>query len=261
MSTLIERRPGNRHSIPIETTDAAHYAASRRRLTAAQRRWLVDSGFAAAPGTFALLSDAAGKLVRVLAGVDAHDPLAALAALPCNLPEADYHLADEGVLDDPAQAALGWALGAYQFTRYRQPKRAPARLAVAAAQLQQLAPLVEATTLVRDLVNTPTEHMGPEQLGDAIKQLGKTHKAKVRDWVGDELLKANFPTIHAVGRASHREPRLIELGWGKAGDPKLVVIGKGVCFDTGGLNLKGGDGMRWMKRTWAAPRTRSRWPG
>jgi leucyl aminopeptidase len=248
MPALIERQPGNRRSIAIETTDAAHYAASRRRLTAAQRRWLADSGFEAAAGTFALLADAAGKLVRVLVGVDARQPLAALAALPCSLPEATYHLADEGVLGDPAQAALGWALGAYQFTRYRQPKRAPARLAVPAAQLQQLAPLVEATALVRDLVNTPTEDMGPEQLGDAIRQLGKTHKAKVRDWVGDELLEANFPTIHAVGRASHRAPRLVELSWGRREHPKLVLVGKGVCFDTGGLDLKSSDGMRWMKK-------------
>ena len=248
MSALIERQSGARHSIAIETTDAAHYAATRRRLSAAQRRWLGDSGFAAAPGSFALLSDPAGKLVRVLVGVDPCDPLTALAALPCSLPEANYHLAAEGVLTDPTQAALGWALGAYQFTRYRQPKRAPARLAVAAAELQQLAPLVQATAQVRDLVNTPTEDMGPKQLADAVKQLGKTHKAKVREWAGDELLKANFPTIHAVGRASHRAPRLIELSWGKSDDPKLVVIGKGVCFDTGGLDLKSSDGMRWMKK-------------
>ncbi|WEN15116.1 leucyl aminopeptidase family protein [Rhodanobacter sp. AS-Z3] len=248
MSALIERQSNTRHSIAIETTDAAHYAACKRRLTAAQKRWLGDSGFAAAAGTFALLSDPSGKLVRVLVGVDAQQPLSALAALPCSLPEATYHLADEGVLGDRHQAALGWALGAYQFTRYRQPKRAPAQLAVAQAELQVLAPLVEATALVRDLVNTPTEDMGPEQLSDAIRALGKTHKAKVRDWVGDELLKANFPTIHAVGRASHRAPRLIELSWGKREHPKLVVVGKGVCFDTGGLDLKSSDGMRWMKK-------------
>jgi leucyl aminopeptidase len=248
MPALIERQSGARHSIAVETTDAAHYAATRRRLSAAQRRWLADSGFTAAAGTFALLADAGGKLVRVLVGVDANDALGALAALPCALPEATYHLAAEGVLPDPLQAALGWALGAYQFNRYRRAKRAPARLAVPAADLQQLAPLVEATAQVRDLVNTPTEDMGPKQLADAIRQLGKRHKAKVREWVGDELLKANFPTIHAVGRASHRAPRLVELVWGKASAPKLVVVGKGVCFDTGGLNLKSGGGMRNMKK-------------
>jgi leucyl aminopeptidase len=248
MSALIARQPGDRRSIAIETTDAAHLAATRRRLSAAQRRWLTDSGFNASAGTFALLADDKGKLVRVLVGVDNREPLAALAALPGTLPLADYHLAAAGVVTDTAQLALGWALGAYQFTRYRQPQRAPARLAVSAAELHQLLPLVEATAQVRDLVNTPTEDMGPQQLADVIKQLGKSCKAKVREWVGDELLKANFPTIHAVGRASHRAPRLVELNWGKASDPKLVLIGKGVCFDTGGLNLKSGDGMRWMKK-------------
>ena len=248
MTALIERLSGKRQSIAIETTDAGHLAASRRRLDAAQRRWLDGSGFSAAPGTFALLADASGRVVRVLVGVDATDALAALAPLPLALPEGVYHLAEEGVLADRTQAALGWALAAYQFTRYRKPRRAPAQLAVPAAELQQLAPLVAATAQVRDLVNTPTEDMGPAQLTDAVRKIGKAHKAKLREWVGDELLKANFPTIHAVGRASHRAPRLIELTWGKPSHPKIAVIGKGVCFDTGGLNLKGGDGMRNMKK-------------
>ncbi|WP_199099937.1 leucyl aminopeptidase family protein [Dyella sp. ASV21] len=248
MSVLIERKAGERQSIAIETTDSTRFAAAKRRLSAAQRRWLVDSGFEAAPGTFALVADENGKLVRVLLGVDAGDALGALGALARTLPENTYHLADEGVLKDTAQAALGWALGAYEFTRYRKARRAPAKLAISAADLAVLAPLVEATTLVRDLVNTPTEDMGPKQLAEAVKQLGKAHKGKVREWVGDELLKANFPTIHAVGRASHRAPRLIELTWGKSSDPKLAVVGKGVCFDTGGLDLKPADGMRWMKK-------------
>jgi leucyl aminopeptidase len=248
MSALIERRPGQRHGIAIETTDSAHLAASRRRLTAAQRRWLGESGFTATPGSFALVPDSAGKLARVLVGVSPEDALAARAGLPCSLPEGNYQLADEGVLADRSLAALGWGLGAYQFTRYRQPKRAPASLMLDADELARVAPLVEATRQVRDLVNTPTEDMGPEQLGAAIKALGKSHKAKVRDWVGDELLKANFPTIHAVGRASHRAPRLVELSWGKREHPRLVLVGKGVCFDTGGLDLKPSDGMRWMKK-------------
>ena len=130
MSALIEHRPGQRQGIAIETTDAAHLAASRRRLTAAQRRWLGESGFEATPGSVALLPDSAGKLARVLVGVNPQDPLAALAGLPCSLPEANYQLASEGVLADPSLAALGWALGAYQFTRYRPAKRAPARLLV-----------------------------------------------------------------------------------------------------------------------------------
>jgi leucyl aminopeptidase len=248
MSALIDRSSAPRQRIAIEATDPARLAAARKRLTAAQRRWLDAQGFAAKPGSVAPLPDANGRLERVLVGVDADDPLAALAALPAALPEGVYQLAGDGVALDPSLAALGWALGAYRFTRYRKAARAPATLAVEGDVLATVQPLAVATAQVRDLVNTPTEDMGPEQLGDAIKALGKAHKAKVRDWVGDELLKANFPTIHAVGRASHREPRLIELGWGKPRDPKLVIVGKGVCFDTGGLDLKSADGMRWMKK-------------
>ncbi len=248
MPALTEHHADDRHSVAIETTDSTHLAATRRRLSAAQRRCLTESGFDAAAGTTRLLHDVNGKLVRVLTGVDAHAPLAALAALPMSLPVGTYHLAADGVLTDQHAAALGWALGAYQFTRYRAAKRAPATLAVAAADLPALQRLSEATALVRDLINTPTEDLGPEQLAAAVKRVAKVQRAKVREWVGDALLKANFPTIHAVGRASHRAPRLVQLQWGKTSDPGLVLIGKGVCFDSGGLNLKPGDGMRWMKK-------------
>jgi leucyl aminopeptidase len=248
MSALIELRSHRHATTPIEATDTLHLGATRKRLTIAQRNWLDANGFDAQPGSVCLLADENGKLTRVLVGVDRQDSLAALAALPMTLPVGDYTLAVESVALDARLAALGWALGAYQFTRYRKPRRAAAKLAVDAKTAAALAPLIEATALVRDLVNTPTEDMGPKQLADAVKQLGKTHKAKVREWVGDELLEDNFPTIHAVGRASHRAPRLIELSWGKASNPKLVLVGKGVCFDTGGLDLKPSDGMRWMKK-------------
>lgn len=248
MPVLIEHQARDRYTIAIETTDPAHLAATRRRLNAAQRRCLSEAGFDAAAGTYALLHDANGKLVRVLAGVDTHAPLGALAALSTTLPVGTYYLAAESVLSDHRAAALGWALGAYQFTRYRAATRAPATLAVPPADLVPLQQLIDATALVRDLVNTPTEDLGPEQLADAVKRVAKAGRAKLREWVGDALLDANFPTIHAVGRASHRAPRLVELQWGKASDPKLVLVGKGVCFDTGGLNLKTGEGMRWMKK-------------
>jgi leucyl aminopeptidase len=247
-SALIERKAGKAQGVAIETVDSASYRTALRRLDANQRRWLEQTGFEPRPGRFALLPDASGKLARVLVAIDPAEPLAALAALPYALPAGSYHLAEQGALADSHLTALGWALGAYRFARYRKRDRAPATLAVPAADLAALAPLVDATARVRDLVNTPTEDMGPEHLADAIKQLGKAHKAKVREWVGEQLLAANFPTIHAVGRASHRAPRLVELAWGKASDPKLVIVGKGVCFDTGGLDLKPSDGMRNMKK-------------
>jgi leucyl aminopeptidase len=248
MSALTELRANRQNATPIEATDIARLSATRKRLSAAQRNWMDDSGFDARPGSVCLLADANGKLARVVVGVDAQDPLSALGALPMTLPVGHYAVAAESIALDAQLAALGWALGAYQFTRYRQARRAAATLAVDAKTLAALTPLIDATHLVRDLVNTPTEDMGPKQLADAVKQVGKPHKAKVREWVGDELLEANFPTIHTVGRASHRAPRLIELTWGKSTDPNLVMVGKGVCFDTGGLDLKVSDGMRWMKK-------------
>ena len=247
MPALIERRPRDRH-IAIETTDTAHFPATRRRLSTVQRRCLKETGFTAAAGTHALLHDATGRLLRVLAGVDSLEPHTALAALPYALPPGTYHLADEGILTDCRAAALGWALGAYQFTRYRAARRNPATLAVPAEDLKEVQALIDATELVRNLVNTPTEDLGPEQLAAAVKAVAKTSRAQVREWVGGALLKANFPTIHAVGRASDRAPRLVQLQWGKASHPKLVLVGKGVCFDSGGLNLKTGVGMRWMKK-------------
>ncbi|TCV91611.1 leucyl aminopeptidase [Luteibacter rhizovicinus] len=248
MSSLIERKSGKHAFIPVETVDTAGMPATEGRLDATQKQWLETIGFRPTVGNVALLPDAKGGLARVLVAVDRADPLSAIAGLPYRLPVGSYELADEGVVDDRLLAALGWALGAYGFDRYRKAPRAPAQLTVDGATLKTLAPLIDATAQVRDLVNTPTEDMGPEHLAAAVKAHAIAHKATFREWVGDELLAENFPTIHAVGRASHRPPRLIELTWGKATHPKLIIIGKGVCFDTGGLDLKPADGMRWMKK-------------
>ncbi len=116
------------------------------------------------------------------------------------------------------------------------------------ALLDELDPIVQATTHVRDLVNRPSEDLGPAELAAQVKSVGKAHGARLREWVGEELLRDNFPTIHAVGRASQAAPRLVELRWGKAKHPHVVLVGKGVCFDSGGLDLKTSDGMRWMKK-------------
>ena len=142
---------------------------------------------------------------------------------------------------------LGWGLGAYRFTRYKAAARRPAQLAVDAVDAE-IVDLIAATTRVRDLVNTPTEHMGPAQMEDVVRDIASTHGARFDSIVGDALLEQNFPAIHAVGRASHRAPRLLQLAWGEAAHPHVAIVGKGVCFDTGGLDIKPGDGMRNMKK-------------
>src|SRR5699024_7059650 len=186
----------------IECVDAKSLPACKRRLGARQRRWLDAAGFKPLPGRIALLPDAEGQLARVIAGVRRDDPLWSLAALPWQLPAGRYRLADQGLTLDATLAALGWALGSYRCTRYRKAGRDPAQLLVDKATQAAVAPLDEAAARVRNLVNTPTNDMGPEQLAAAIKTLGKEHKARVREWVGEALLKNNFPTIHMVGRAS-----------------------------------------------------------
>jgi len=247
MHGLIESARGGK-AVAIVGVDAGSCKRVAQKLGKAAARWVQASGFSGEPGTFCLLADAQGQLRTVLAGVARADGVYALAALPQALPPGIYRLDASGLALDPLRSALGWGLGAYRFSRYRKSSRQPARLMVDRAVARAMAPLLEAVTTVRDLVNTPTQDLGPAELVEPLRALAKTHGGRYREWVGDALLKANFPTIHAVGRASHRAPRLAELTWGKPSAPHLVLIGKGVCFDTGGLNLKSSDGMRWMKK-------------
>ncbi|MFT3790382.1 MAG: leucyl aminopeptidase family protein [Rudaea sp.] len=247
MYGLVETRRAAK-AIPLTAVTKATLRAVAAKLGKSAASWIAASGFDAAPGTFCLLPDAQGKAKRVLAGVAAANDLYALAGLPLKLPEGSYRLDGGGVALDAERAALGWGLGAYQFTRYRKAVRIPARLAVDGAVLRAVESRLAASGRVRDLVNTPTEDLGPAELAAEVKSLAAAHDAEYREWVGDELLEHNFPTIHAVGRASHRAPRLAELRAGEAKYPHVAIVGKGVCFDTGGLDLKPADGMRWMKK-------------
>ncbi len=237
-----------RDAVPLLAVTADTLRKTITALSAHTRRWVDAAGYRAEPGSFCLVPDAKGKLQCVLVGVShAHDCYA-LATLPLALPPGQYQLSEKGLALNRAQAALGWGLGAYQFTRYRKPKRPAAELVLNKSEPSELQSLLNAVYRVRDLVNTPTEDLGPAELAATVKELSVAHKATYRHWIGDQLLKANFPAIHAVGRASHRAPRLVELNWGNKNHPHLAIVGKGVCFDTGGLDMKSSDGMRWMKK-------------
>jgi leucyl aminopeptidase len=151
---------------------------------------------------------------------------------------------------DPSLLLLGWGLGGYRFDRYLKTSKPLARLVLEDAGFEnaEAFAILKASTMVRDLVNTPTEHMGPAELEAVAFRLAKAYGGQLNTIVGDELLAQNFPTIHAVGRASHRAPRLIELTWGNEAHPAVAIVGKGVCFDSGGLDIKTADGMRNMKK-------------
>jgi leucyl aminopeptidase len=238
-------------AIALRLVDRAGYPAWLERQDAATREWLQANGFGGQPGAPLLVPGRDGSPPWALAAIaDARDPLA-LAHLPSMLPPGSYRLAaDSPATLEPGVALLGWGLGAYRFDRYVKPARAPARLVLDSADSEssEAWSLLKASTLVRDLVNTPTEHMGPDELQAVVIRLGQAYGGRVDVIAGADLLAQNFPAIHAVGRASHRAPRLIELNWGDDTHPRLAIVGKGVCFDTGGLDIKPADGMRNMKK-------------
>jgi leucyl aminopeptidase len=172
------------------------------------------------------------------------------AGAPLSLPQ-------QFAAEEATQLGLGFAYGAYRFDRYRPAKSDAASIeAPPNADLQFIALASEALRMARDWINTPAEDFGPAELAAAAQRLAERHRAVYQEWVGEGLLAANFPAIHAVGRASSRAPRLVELRWqpnGGSGDaraalPRVTLVGKGVCFDSGGLDLKPGSGMALMKK-------------
>jgi len=221
-----------------------------------ERNWLTAIGFSAEQGKLALVPADSGRLARVVVGLGgASDPGAgmwALAGLPDALPEGSYRLETAPDGADPTRLALGWALGTYAFTRYRTRKAAATALVwPAGADRDRIERLARAVFLARDLANTPAGDLGPAELAAEAVRVAKATGAKHRVIVGDELLAENYPTIHAVGRAAAEPPRLVDIVWGEAAAPKVTLVGKGVCFDTGGLDLKTASGMRLMKKDMA----------
>ena len=232
--------------IPIYLVTTADLAQQHRDSQA----WAEATGFQADPNTFCLVPGDSGSIAKVLVGKP--DPVNTwtLGNLATALPPHTYTLAEDWTPDQATKLWLGWRLGDYRFTPYKRPK------AKASAQLQPppgadeayVHHTVAAATLVRNLINTPAGDMGPEQLEAAAQALADTHAADLAVIRGDDLLQQGYPLIHAVGRASHQAPRLIDLTWGQADDPKVTLVGKGVCFDTGGLDIKPAAGMKLMKK-------------
>ncbi|MBV9860619.1 MAG: leucyl aminopeptidase family protein [Alphaproteobacteria bacterium] len=218
-----------------------------------ERAWIAATGFAAEAGTLALVPGSAGRLGRVLVGLgDGGPALWALAGLPAKLPEGSYRLDAAPGGADSTRIALGWALGTYTFSRYRDRRDRKASLVwPQGADRSLVERLAAAVFLARDLVTTPASDLGPAELAEAAAKVAESAGARYRAIVGDALLAQNYPTIHTVGRASTREPRLVDIVWGEESAPKVTLVGKGVCFDTGGLDLKTASGMRMMKKDMA----------
>jgi leucyl aminopeptidase len=235
-------------AIPLIVLHASVAGADISKLDAPMREWLSANAFKAKAGSYITVPAADGKLRAVVVSVEDEDDLYGLAALPFALPAGHYAVSSDGARLNDTAAVLGWGLGSYEFARYKRP-RSPATLVIAESEdTKRARATVAAMCTVRDLVNTPAEDMGPQHLSDAVRVLATKHGARFREIAGDDLLKENFPAIHAVGRASHRAPRIVELEWGDPSHPRIALVGKGVCFDTGGLDIKTADGMRQMKK-------------
>ena len=236
-------------TVPVTPLAKADLPAWLDAQPPATSAWVKAVNFTAESGATALLPGDDGRLARVLVGVSAVDDVWAFAGLPGSLPPGTYRIDAELDRRAATRAALGWALGSYAFIRYRKSDKTFAQLVwPAAADHGEVERTAAATWLVRDLVNTPAGDMGPAELADAARELAEEFEATIRITVGDDLVKRNYPAIHAVGRASPREPRLIDITWGRRDDPKVTLVGKGVCFDTGGLDIKPSSAMLLMKK-------------
>ncbi len=239
---------GEADARPVVVLPAAAYPGWLAQQPGPLRAWLEATGFEPEPAASALLpakGGLAGALLILSEPIEPWD----FAALRGRLPAGDWRLDGPGATEEVDKAALGWALASYRFDRYLKRAPKPVRLALEAGPgLARAEAAAEAVLLARDLINTPASDLGPAELAEAARAVAARFDAGFRTIEGDRLLAENFPAIHAVGRASVRAPRLLELTWGEPDAPKVTLVGKGVCFDTGGLDLKTSPNMLLMKK-------------
>lgn len=237
------------HSVAVHPLLPAAWEAFSASLPEAERQWAKLHDFKANAGQLCLVPDGQGGISKALVGYSTEAGIRwALAALPNKLPRGHYHLVCDWSEEERLQASIGWGLGYYRFEYYTKPDNKARPVLFVENQAARAKAFVQAVALVRDLVNQPANHMMPEHLSAAVAQLARTFEADFSEIVGDDLLKQNYPAIHAVGRTSAHAPRLLKLQWGKPEHPAVTLVGKGVCFDTGGLDIKPSQYMRLMKK-------------
>ncbi len=237
-------------SLPVQLVAQPRWRPWLKEQSAARRGWIESSGVAGNAGDLALLAGRDGKVAGAVLVLPEQPTLWDFGALATKLPAGTWKIASDTAPVSPTDAAIAIGLGTWRFERYRSKKaKAGARLLWPdGADKARARAIIEAIALARDLITTPSSDMGPAELAAAAADLAKQHEAALEVIVGDDLLTHNYPMVHAVGRASARAPRLIDLTWGNEDDPKVTLVGKGVCFDTGGLDLKPATGMLNMKK-------------
>ncbi len=240
----------SKNAISISVITPNDFPAWLARQTSFVKNWISSTGFKAEAGSLCLLPDDAGKLTQVIVGAVDKENFWCVGNLSTTLPEGQY-IFDHSEINY-TDFAIAWGLGAYQFAQYKKFNKTPAQLVLPEnCDIELISNIVESIYLVRDLINTPTDDMGPSELAQATENLAKQYQAKMNQVIGADLLKNNYPAIHTVGRASDDEPRLLDLRWGNNQHPKVTLVGKGVCFDTGGLDIKNSAGMLLMKKDMA----------
>src|SRR5499427_5857113 len=250
MPPVFETAPAT-PAIPITFATKSTWEAISAALPAEARQFAEANGFAGKPGACLTLPAADGRMAGVLFGLEDDGArsrdLFRPGALPGLLPAGVYRFANAP--HDMRLAVLAFALGGYRFGRYRKADGPDVKLVPPEGlDIADIARMADAAILARDLINTPSNDMGPAELAQAAKEVAERFGARFDCIVGGDLVKQNFPLIHAVGMASSRAPRLIDLSWGDPAHPKVTLVGKGVCFDTGGLDLKPSSGMLIMKK-------------
>lgn len=250
MKRFIAQRATLKTDIPVIAVTDKSYEKWLKKCSKREQNLLETSNFKPEAGKYSLITHEDGTLATVLIGIDDEQDIWSWAVLPAELSSKHHYIIDStNEKVSPHHAALGWQLDCYQYDKYSKKKTDfPTLVFDKKTDITLAQEMADSICLTRDLINAPTSDMGPSEFAAEAKKVAKACKAQYSEIIGDDLLTENYPTIHAVGRACDDAPRLVELNWGEKSHPKLTLVGKGVCFDTGGLNIKGTSSMGMMKK-------------
>lgn len=246
--------------VPIKPIITARFESWRRDQPEYLKHWMSANRFNAEAGSICSVPNAQGELALILIGMASEDDFWVFGDLPLRLPNGTYFFDPDSSIwprhEQWQRALMAWGLGNYRFSRYQKealktPQPQPQIFIPESANADFCEELVRTLYWVRDLINTPTEDLSPDVLADIAQQFAKEYRGEATVIRGDALKAAGYPAIHAVGRASERPPCLIEMRWRNPGKPSVTLVGKGICFDSGGINLKTSEGMRLMKKDMA----------
>lgn len=249
ISSIVEEK--NDQSTPIKLISEDVFESWKEELSKEQQAWIRSNNFQASKGNTLIFSSNSGEMSSIVAGTGNGDMTPwDYSIIAASLPNGHYHFANELNEQEANASAFGWAMAHYAFDYYlKDTQEKNAILSVSKhCDYALTASIAKGTYLTRDLVNTPTCDMGPPELASVCEELAKKFDAEIKITIGDQLLKAGYNTIHTVGRAAEKEPRLIDITWGDENAPKITLVGKGVCFDTGGLDIKPSPAMLIMKK-------------